>query len=48
MKRSIPEVHKVIEIYVALVREGKRTLDQVPERYRAEVQSILEGEETNG
>lgn len=38
----------MVEVYVVLVREGKRTLEQVPERYRAEVQSILEGGKANG
>ena len=31
----------MVELYVRLVQEGRRTIEQVPERYRAEVQSIL-------
>lgn len=31
----------MIDMYVRLVKEGKRTIDQVPERYRAEVQARL-------
>jgi len=31
----------MIELYYRLVKEGKRTIDQVPERYRAEVQALL-------
>lgn len=30
------------KIYATLVREGKWTLDKVPERWRAEVEKILE------
>lgn len=30
------------ELYCRLVREGIRTLEQVPERYRAEVQAMLD------
>lgn len=29
------------DMYVKLVREGKRTLEQVPERFRKEVEAIL-------
>lgn len=32
----------MIELYYTLVKEGRRTIDQVPERYRAEVQAMLE------
>lgn len=32
----------MVELYFTLVREGKRTLEQVPERYRAEVQAMLD------
>lgn len=35
----------MIELYYTLVKEGRRTLDQVPERYRAEVQAMLEPSE---
>lgn len=31
----------MIEMYVKLVREGKRTIDQVPIQFRTEVQAIL-------
>ena len=32
----------IIEAYVIMIRTGKRTLEQVPERYRAEVKALLE------
>ncbi|OPX93979.1 MAG: hypothetical protein A4E53_00142 [Pelotomaculum sp. PtaB.Bin104] len=31
----------MIELYYRLVAEGKRTIDQVPERYRADVQALI-------
>jgi len=31
----------MIELYYRLVLEGKRSIEQVPERYRAEVQVLL-------
>lgn len=31
----------MIELYYKLVVEGRRTINQVPERYRAEVQVLL-------
>ena len=31
----------MIELYYQLVKAGKRTIEQVPERYRAEVQEML-------
>lgn len=35
----------MIELYYTLVKEGRRTIEQVPERYRAEVQAMLEPSE---
>lgn len=32
----------MIELYYTLVKSGKRTIEQVPERYRAEVQALLD------
>lgn len=32
------------ELYFKLVREGRRTIGQVPEKYRAEVQEMLDAE----
>lgn len=32
----------MIELYYTLVKAGRRTIDQVPERYRAKVQAMLE------
>ncbi|WP_207641030.1 CD1375 family protein [Desulfofalx alkaliphila] len=32
----------MVELYATLVREGRRTIDQVPARYRAEVQALLD------
>ena len=34
---------KLVDMYVAMVQRGLKTIDQVPVRYRAEVQAILEG-----
>ena len=31
----------IIDAYVIMIQAGKRTLEQVPERYRAEVESLL-------
>ena len=31
----------MVDMYVKLVIEGKRTIEQVPLKYRAEVQAIL-------
>ena len=33
---------KLVDMYVAMVQRGLKTIDQVPIRYRAEVQAILE------
>lgn len=35
----------MIELFYTLVKAGRRTIDQVPERYRAEVQALLEPSE---
>lgn len=32
----------MIELYYTLVKQGRRTIEQVPERYRAEVQAMLD------
>lgn len=32
----------MVELYCRLIREGLRTIDQVPERYRADVQAMLD------
>lgn len=34
----------MVELYYNLVKAGKRTIEQVPERYRAEVQALLDSE----
>ncbi|MGJ4851429.1 CD1375 family protein [Bacillota bacterium Meth-B3] len=31
----------MIDLYVALIRAGKRTIESVPDRYRAEVEARL-------
>ena len=38
----------MVDMYVRLVQEDLRTIEQVPEKYRAEVQAIVEGGTTNG
>lgn len=35
------------ELYYTLVKEGRRTIEQVPDRYRAEVQAMLDAETSN-
>jgi len=35
----------MIPIYVRLIREGRRTLEQVPETIRADVAAALENDE---
>lgn len=32
----------MIELYYKLVKENRRTIEQVPEMYRAEVQALLD------
>jgi len=31
----------MVDMYVKLVKEGKRTIEQVPEKFRAEVLALL-------
>jgi len=31
----------MVELYYKLVKEGRKTIDQVPERYQSEVQAML-------
>lgn len=38
----------MVDMYVRLVQEGHRTIEQVPEKFRADVQTIIEGGSTNG
>ena len=35
----------MIELYVKLVKSGRKTIDKVPIKYRAEVQALLDSEE---
>lgn len=32
----------MVEMYYKLVKDGRRTIEQVPEKYRSEVQSLLD------
>lgn len=34
----------MIELYYTLVKEGRRTIDQVPPRYREEVQAMIDAD----
>jgi hypothetical protein len=34
----------VVSLYFKLVKEGRRTIEQVPEKFRAEVQALLDVE----
>lgn len=38
----------MVEMYVRLVKEGRRVIEQIPEKYHVEVQSIIEGGDTSG
>ena len=38
----------MVKVYANLVRNGRRTLEEVPERYRAEVKTMLGASEENG
>lgn len=31
----------IIEAYVIMIKTGKRTIDQVPDRYKVEVEALL-------
>lgn len=33
----------LLRIYSAVVEKGRRTIDQVPEQYRSDVQAIIDG-----
>lgn len=35
----------MVQLYVKLVREGKKRIDQVPPIWREEVRKIIEGED---
>lgn len=35
-------VSRMVELYVAMIQRGLKTIDKVPERYREEVRKILE------
>lgn len=37
----------MVDLYVRLIQEGKRTIEEVPERYRAEVQGKLDAQTNN-
>ena len=40
------EVKRMAKIYVALIRKGLKTLDDVPARLRAAVEALLEEDDT--
>ena len=35
----------MVKIYVSLIKKGRKTIDDVPEEIRAEVQALLDAEE---
>lgn len=35
------------KIYYRLVKKGEKTIDQVPEKFRAEVQALLDADASN-
>lgn len=34
----------IVQVYYTLVKEGRRTINQVPENIRADVQALLEAD----
>lgn len=44
MKVSYKEEKEMVKIYVALIKKGLRTIEQVPEKIREEVRKALEEE----
>jgi|GEM_PF-1774002 len=36
----------MVDLYVRLINENKRTIEEIPERYRAEVQAKLDAQAT--
>ena len=34
----------MVKVYVSLINKGLRTIEDVPEKYRADVQAILDAE----
>lgn len=38
----------MVRVYYTLVKAGKKTIDQVPETIRAEVQALLDNDATLG
>jgi hypothetical protein len=41
--KDVKEVRNpMVELYVVMIQRGLKTIDQVPERYRAEVQALLD------
>jgi hypothetical protein len=37
----------IVEVYANLIREGKKTIDQVPPKIRPEVEKVLNDENSN-
>ena len=37
----------MIDLYVRLINEGKRTIEEIPERYRVELQAKLDAQNIN-
>lgn len=37
----------MVDLYVRLIQEGKRTIEEVPERYREDVQGKLDAQTNN-
>lgn len=35
-------IKAMAQVYADLVRKGKRTLDEIPEKYRADVKAVLD------
>ena len=42
LQASFREVSKMVKFYVNRIRQGKMTIDEVPDRWRASVEKVLE------
>ena len=39
------EVNLMVELYVVMIQRGRKTIEQVPVRYRKQVEALLEAVE---
>lgn len=41
-QESLQEVNKMVKFYVNRIKNGKMTIEEVPEKWRAAVEEVLE------